>query len=246
MAATDYAAEVEALKAQDPQLYGSLTVGKYRLILGVMQFDRAFTTARGAAMSVGDLKDLLEDYMDEYEDLVSDELELAFDKKIYELSEEIYANIDALYGEEYAQKAPLLRKLELLEEQFEYELENAATPETPVVPIESNDEDDDDEDDEDDNETLTADMTAQLTQIIGEHNIVTLDDLDDYIDTLEDELEDIEDAVELTDEQEKQLKEYKAQLKGVKAQAKELMHDEIEAAKAALREKSEQLKSGNK
>ncbi len=236
-AAKNLQAEVDALKAADPEAYKKLTVAKLKLARSIAEYDPAFTPARAAEMRTNALVHMLHEYIDEYVDMVDDELEALFDQKVNELAEAIYARIDALYGEEYAQKAPILRKLELLEDKFEVALEKAAGIDKEDILDEIFDRDDDD----DENEILTAEMIAELTAVIGEHNITTLDRLDDYVEELEDRLEDIEDATRLTAEQRAELTAAKAELKQAKQQAREALKDVVKEHIEVLKAKKQQL-----
>lgn len=90
---------VKDLQEKDPALYKDLTPAKLRLIDSARQFDATLTYEKGATLSIAELLDILDDYEDEYEDLVSDELEDRFEKIYAEKTMDLERRIAAIYDE---------------------------------------------------------------------------------------------------------------------------------------------------
>lgn len=245
--------KVEELKAAKPELYQDLTAAKLKVINSIMEYDRSFTIEEGAKMSMKELVDLLEDYIDEFKDFINDEIKIQFEERLNELAANVYAQIDQLVGDEaYQAKAALLRKLEILEEKFEHELESNRIEVEGEIHFRF--ERDFDRDD-DENEVLTADMKNQLKAVLEVvindetvlnatlEAIVTMDDLDDYIDDLEDEIENA--YTGLSEEIKMYIETIKTQIETFKAQALEFVSATMQGIKANLTIEKLQLKLKN-
>lgn len=232
--------QVEALKAKDAQFYEGLTVAKLKVINSIMEYDRTLTLEELVNKDMDDLVVILKGYFNQFADFFDDELEIKFKEKLNELSAEIYAQIDTLIGDVAVQaKMAMLRKLEILEEKFEQELENVR-PEGELHFSFGRDFEDDDED----AEILTADMKAQLKLVINDQTvvdaIVTIDDLDDYIDNLEDE---VEDAYEnLSNQVKEQIEQLKVQIKALENVAREFVKELAKTVKVQLKVQKDMLK----
>ena len=236
--------EVEKIKASDPELYKNLTVEKLRIINSIMEYDRSFTVEMGVNLKVKELAEILEEYVEEFEDFFEDEIEIAFEEKMNEIAGTLYSQIDAFYNQfdaEFSALSEKLRKLEILEEKFEMELEEAQNQ---VGEFKFNFDRDFDDDDEE-NEVLTAEMKTKLTEIIGANNITTLDELDDYIDGIEDRVENVIENANLSAEIQAQIDQVKVQIEACKVQAKQAISSLIELAKTELQAKKEFLKTQN-
>lgn len=236
--------EVEKIKASDPELYKNLTVEKLRIINSIMEYDRSFTVEMGVNLKVKELAEILEEYVEEFEDFFEDEIEIAFEEKMNEIAGTLYSQIDAFYNQfdaEFSALSEKLRKLEILEEKFEMELEEAQNQ---VGEFKFNLDRDFDDDDEE-NEVLTAEMKTKLTEIIGANNITTLDELDDYIDGIEDRVENVIENANLSAEIQAQIDQVKVQIEACKVQAKQAISSLIELAKTELQAKKEFLKTQN-
>ena len=219
--------EVEKIKASDPELYKNLTVEKLRIINSIMEYDRSFTVEMGVNLKVKELAEILEEYVEEFEDFFEDEIEIAFEEKMNEIAGTLYSQIDAFYNQfdaEFSALSEKLRKLEILEEKFEMELEEAQNQ---VGEFKFNFDRDFDDDDEE-NEVLTAEMKTKLTEIIGANNITTLDELDDYIDGIEDRVENVIENANLSAEIQAQIDQVKVQIEACKVQAKQAISSLIE------------------
>ena len=236
--------EVEKIKASDPELYKNLTVEKLRIINSIMEYDRSFTVEMGVNLKVKELAEILEEYVEEFEDFFEDEIEIAFEEKMNEIAGTLYSQIDAFYNQfdaEFSALSEKLRKLEILEEKFEMELEEAQNQ---VGEFKFNFDRDFDDDDEE-NEVLTAEMKTKLTEIFGANNITTLDELDDYIDGIEDRVENVIENANLSAEIQAQIDQVKVQIEACKVQAKQAISSLIELAKTELQAKKEFLKTQN-
>lgn len=250
--------KVEELKAAKPELYQDLTAAKLKVINSIMEYDRSFTIEEGAKMSMEELVDLLEDYIDEFKDFINDEIKIQFEEKLNELAASVYAQIDQLVGDAvYQAKAALLRKLEILEEKFEHELESNRIEVEGEIHFRF--ERDFDRDDDDEDEVLTANMKTELKAalqvVISDETvlnatldaIVTMDDLDDYIDDLEDEIETAAETAyaELSEAVKTQIENLKATIETIKAQALDFVSTTMQTIKANLTIEKAQLKFKN-
>ncbi|MBE7086999.1 MAG: hypothetical protein E7369_01710 [Clostridiales bacterium] len=238
--------KVEELKAENPELYEGLTAAKLKIINSIMEYDRSFTVEVGVTMTTEELIDMLKDYMEEYSDFVSEEIEHEFEKKFDELAANVWAQIEGKIAEfignaEYSVKAALVRQLELLEDMFEHELNH----ERPGHHFHF---DRDFDDDESDDLALTTDMKAELAVVINDQMvldaIVTIEDLDDYIDGLEDEIEEMFENFEFTPEQLQIIEGLKAQLHGFKQAAKEFVNTTMQGIKTQLQFRKQMIKNG--
>ena len=233
--------QVEALKAENSELYANLTVAKLKIINSIMQYDRSITLEELALKDMEDLLEILEEYIEQFADFFDDELEIKFEEKLDELAESVYAQIDALIGDAALQaKSALLRKLEILEDKFELQLEDLRTDGEHHFHFDR-DFDDDDEDEE----LLTADMKAELMLVINDQTvvdaIVTIEDLDDYIDGLEDAIEDAYDN--LSAEVKAQIRLLEKQIEAFKVPAREFVKGLAENVKVQLKYQKEMMKS---
>lgn len=236
-------AELEKIKESNPTLYENLTVEQLKIINSIMEYDRSFTLEEGSTMSIKELVKLLKEYIDEHEDFIEDSLEDMFEQKFDELSAEIKEQINAIYNAhnpEYSVKKDLLKALEMLENKFERELEKDREQ---VGEHRFNFERDfDDEDLENEYEILTDAMKEELTSLIGENTITSLDELDDYIDSLEEEVEEILEEINFTEIEITLINSLKEQLKAIKEQAKLALKGEFERVKNEFRGHKEHLK----
>lgn len=96
--------EVKKLQEENAEAYKSLTPVKYRLITAVMQFDETMTYEKGAEMSIKELKELLEEHADEFEDYAGEELKEAMDAAKEEAKQAMERGLAYLCGGEYAEK----------------------------------------------------------------------------------------------------------------------------------------------
>lgn len=92
---------LKKLKEEDEEKYKHLDAVKVRLIEAVMQFDETMTHEIGATMSVEDLADLLEDYMEEYKEYAGETLKKEYKADLKEKREEIERQVAEIYGAEY-------------------------------------------------------------------------------------------------------------------------------------------------
>ena len=93
--------QVKKLKDENPEKYKDLTAGKLRLIETIMEYDETMTYEIGVTMSIGELTELLDKLVDEFEGIVGEELEEMFKAKFEEIKLEYETRIAELFGEEY-------------------------------------------------------------------------------------------------------------------------------------------------
>ncbi|MBR2341333.1 MAG: hypothetical protein IKA72_02870 [Clostridia bacterium] len=93
--------QVNELKKEHGEKFKDLSAGKLRLIEAIMEYDETMTYEIGIEMSVSELSEMLDKYVDEMADIVGDEMEELFERKYKEIRREAYGRIAALYGEEY-------------------------------------------------------------------------------------------------------------------------------------------------
>lgn len=216
--------KVNEFKGRNREKFDKLSVAKLKIIYSIMEYDETFTVEEGVKMEMKDLIDLLRTYIGEFEGVMVGKMDVEFKERFHEMAKEIRAQIDALYGEEYAQKMALLRKLEVLEDKYEFEFEKV----------------------DDEEEILTQEMKTALNELIGDNEIVDLDGLEDYIENLEVEIETIRENVDLTEIQEQLKKTLEEQLlnlkKGLVNTLKPMMeevHNEFKDIKHGLKERFE-------
>ncbi len=230
--------QVERIKATNPELYEDLTTAKLKVINSIMEYDRNFTVEIGAQMNMSELLDVLEEYFEEYADMLEDDIERKFNEMVDSLSNEIYAQIDNiynLYNDGYKALAEKVRELELLEDKFELEIEKA----NGSLDIQFNFNRDFDQDED---EVLTVEMKAELEAVIGENDILTLDDLDDYVDALEEQVKEILENIDLEQAQKELIAQLKQQIETIKVQVKQTFSVQMTAIREELRAKKLQLK----
>ena len=188
----------------------------------LVPLDETFTVEEGTQMEMKDLINLLKTYIGEFEDVCVGKMDIEFKEKFHDLAKDIRAQIDALYGEEYAEKMALLRKLEVLEDKYEFEFEKL----------------------DDKEEVLTENMKEEITLLIGENQIETLENLEDYIEIIEEEIEEIRENTNITELQEQlkhtieeQLNQLKKGLVNTLKPKMEEVHNEFREIKKDLKER---------
>lgn len=117
--------EVKKLLEENAEAYKSLTPVKYRLITAVMQFDDTMTYEKGAEMSIKELKELLEEHADEFEDYACEELKEAMDAAKEEAKHAMEKGLAFLCGGEYAEKFQKYLNYKKAYEQLKKQAENA-------------------------------------------------------------------------------------------------------------------------
>lgn len=232
--------QVEVLKSENPELYEGLTVAKLKIINSIMQYDRSATLEELVNKDMDELVTILKSYLDQFADFFDDELEVKFEEKVNELAESIYAQIDELIGDATIQaKQALLRKLEILEERFEHQLEDVRPEGEHRFHFNR-----DFERNEENEEVLTAEMKAELLVVINDQTVVdaiiTIEDLDDYIDDLEEEIEAVYNA--LSDEVKAQIEQLKGQIEELRYTAKEFVKELAEGTKVQLKLQKDMMK----
>lgn len=252
------AEQVEALKAENPELYEDLTVAKLKVINSIMEYDRSATLEELVKKDMDELVAGLKGYIDQFAEFFDDELEVKFEEKVDELAENIYAQIDQLI-DDVTLKAnqALLRKLEILEERFEHQLEDARPDGRHHFHF-----DRDFDRDEEDEETLSVQMKADIQTVVADieaefdiqiddatvEAIVTIEDLDDFIDDLEEQVETAYD--ELSDTVKAQIETLKGQIEKLKDTAKQFVKGLAQTVKAQLKVQKDMMKlpfgGGNK
>ena len=117
--------EVKKLQEENAEAYKSLTPVKYRLITAVMQFDETMTYEKGAEMSIKELKELLEEHADEFEDYACEELKEAMDAAKDEAKQAMERGLAYLCGGEYAEKFQKYLNYKKAYEQLKKQAESA-------------------------------------------------------------------------------------------------------------------------
>ena len=117
--------EVKKLLEENAEAYKSLTPVKYRLITAVMQFDETMTYEKGAEMSIKELKELLEEHADEFEDYAGEELKEAMDAAKEDAKELMEKGMAQLCGGEYAEKFQKYLNYKKAYEQLKKQAESA-------------------------------------------------------------------------------------------------------------------------
>lgn len=112
------------LKEKDGEKFKDVDAVKVRLIEAVMQFDESMTYELGAEMSIEQLADLLEDYMDEYKDYAGKTLKEEYKKNLREKREETERQIAEIYGAEYLAEWEKYVALEKAYELIEFAAKN--------------------------------------------------------------------------------------------------------------------------
>lgn len=181
----------EKLKGEDENKFGGLTPAKIRLIEAIMRYDETMTYELGANMKFSELADMLEDYVEEYKDLVGNELKEDFHKKVNALKAEKEAQIAAIYGEEYLAAWTKYNALETAIEAIEDKAENVLLSDDDIAAIMN---------------LLGLDET-QKGALANKDGVINVESVDRYLDkhldddfakteAEEDEMEDLEDAIE--------------------------------------------------
>lgn len=181
----------EKLKGEDAQKFGGLTPAKIRLIEAIMRYDETMTYELGATMKFSELADMLEDYVEEYKDLVGDEMKKDFKEKVEALKAEKEAEIAAIYGEEYLAAWTKYNALETAIEAIEDKAENASLSDDDIAAIMN---------------LLGLDET-QKDALANKDGVINVESVDRYLDkhldddfakseAEEEEMEDLEDSIE--------------------------------------------------
>ncbi len=85
-----------------PNVFDKMDAKKVRLIEAIMRYDDTMTYEKGVAMSFEELAELLDDYMETYKELVTEELRNDFKEKM----EEWYAQVETQIATLYERFAP--------------------------------------------------------------------------------------------------------------------------------------------
>lgn len=143
-----------------------LEAKKLRLIEAIMEYDEAMTYEIGADMTVGELINLLDDYIETRKDLVGKEMKEEFKQKLDAKKLEIEGAIAALLGEEYlaawTSYVSLASAYEIIEHGAEFRSVSA-----------------------DDVSSILATLglsQEQFDLLAGEDGVVTPDEIDDFFD----------------------------------------------------------------
>ncbi len=240
------AEQVKAIKATDPELYANLTVAKLKIINSIMEYDRSFTVEEGANMPTNKLVHLLKEYVDEfvhtYYEEIKQEMQQAYEAKIAEIKAQIVA-IYEKYAPNYTATKQKLTQLEQLEKKFENALEkDEKYPHGFRFHCNRDFDFEIEGEPKQDELLLTDEMKTELTAVIGEHTITTLEELDEYVDALEETVEQMEESIELTEEEKKQIKDLTDELKQGKKDVREEMKPQMQQAKHALQQIKQQRK----
>lgn len=99
-------------------VFDKLNDKKVRLIEAIMRYDDTMTYEKGAAMSFEELADLLDDYIEEYKDLVNEELRKEFKDKMDEAYAAVETQIAALYETVYRGYSEALEQVQALQKSY--------------------------------------------------------------------------------------------------------------------------------
>ncbi|MBQ7924293.1 MAG: hypothetical protein IJ329_03200 [Clostridia bacterium] len=176
------------LKEENPELYEGINPAKVRLIEAIMRYDETMTYETGAAMSFDELADLLEDYVEEYKELVGEQLREEYKAALEAKKQEAELAIAEKYGEEYKAQWEAYQAAKVAYKALEEKAENMVITAEDVSAIME----------------LLGIEDAELISVSG---TVTVDSVDNYLDKYcveeyaaseaeEEALEAIEDAVE--------------------------------------------------
>lgn len=114
----------DQLQEQDPTLYADMSPAKICLIQRIMQFDVSMTYEKGAAYSVHELAEMLDNYFEIYEDMY-DDLEDRFEALYEQLEDEYEEKVIAVYDSALALRYRLAKQLEQALDALEDRIEAA-------------------------------------------------------------------------------------------------------------------------
>ncbi|MBE7085328.1 MAG: hypothetical protein E7368_04660 [Clostridiales bacterium] len=123
------------LKEENPELFKELNPAKVRMIEAIMRYDETMTFEIGATMSFEELADMLEDYVEEYKEIVGEELREEYKKAMAEKKEEKELAIAEKYGEEFKAQWEAYRAVREAYKALEKKAENAVIAEEDVNAI---------------------------------------------------------------------------------------------------------------
>lgn len=169
--------EVKKLQAENDEAYKSLTPVKYRLITAVMQFDETMTYEKGAEMTIKELKDLLEEHEDEFEDYAGEELKEAMEEARDAAKEKMEKDLAELCGEEYAAKFQKYLAYKAAYEELKKQAENA------VISAE-------------DEAAIAELLHMKDLYVVGETGKIGAETLEKFVDKLRNLTEETRDAIE--------------------------------------------------
>lgn len=151
------------LKSENAKLYEGLTHGKVRLIKAIMRYDETMTFEIGATMSVDELADMLDGYVEQYKDFVGEELREEYKSVLKEKKDEVSLKIAEQYGEEYKALFEKFLAVNGLYRDLEKNAENVTISEADV-------------------EAIVAILELENAEVISVSGVVTVESVDRYLD----------------------------------------------------------------
>lgn len=191
-------AKVEELKEQNPELYNKLTPAMNRMIEQILALNPELTYEALMEMKVSDLIEMLETLAKEKDEAVSEEVKEEMENRHKELKEEAEKKMDELYEKARKDKEQIVAELE--------ELYNSIK----------------------ENVELTEEDLNKIEEIVGKKiELVTIDDLNSFINDLKEKIENIE----LSPEQKEEIDKIKEEMEGFFDKVKDEFKEKIEESK---------------
>lgn len=220
--------KVKELKEENPELYKDLTPEKLRLIEAIMRYDETFTYEQGAVMTMDELIQTLSGFVEEYKQLVGEQLKEEFKKVKDELEYATEKAVAEIFGEDYLLAWEKYQALDKVYEAIEKNAEAMTISEEDVASI---------------MQLLNIEDVALITK----EDKVTVQSVDWYLDRhcAEDVEEAVETILEKYDEDEYILTEADVQAL-VEAYGEELsvkVGDKLEALSEIVEDLEESLKA---
>ena len=126
---------LEKLKEEHPGVYDALNAAKLRLIESIMKYDETMTYEAGAEMTIEELSRTLKELIEEYRDMVTEDLENKFETAYEEAKAELERQIAELYGEEYLAALDTYNALKQAVGEIEEKAENMTVSEEDIAAL---------------------------------------------------------------------------------------------------------------
>lgn len=126
---------LEKLKEEHPGVYDALNAAKLRLIESIMKYDETMTYEEGAEMTIEELSRTLKELIEEYRDMVTEDLENKFETAYEEAKAALERQIAELYGEDYLTALDTFNALKQALGEIEEKAENMTVSEEDIAAL---------------------------------------------------------------------------------------------------------------